>query len=142
MQTDPGAQLSVCIFVPGDRTSMQSCRTGRGNPVARGALQVKSPTVLTEHFSMQPQPVRQNGSQRPGRGVQSGRASKQTGPVTSGPPVSPSVLSTLPSPSVPLSLGVRQHNIVVVSHLNPSGQALPTPASKLHLNPPSLMLGL
>jgi len=89
------------------------------------------------------EPVRQNGSHKPGRGVQSGRASKQIVGFTSGTsPTSLSVLSKLPSVSGPPSLGIRQHCIVLVSHLNPSGQAFPTPASRLHLKPPSLILGL
>src|SRR4029078_779860 len=142
MQTDPSAQLSVCILVPVDSTSMQSCISVRGYPVARGSLHVKSPTVLTEHFSLQPQPVRQNGSHSPGRGVQSRRASKQIGFFSAAAPTSLSVLSTMASPSRPPSPGIRQHCIVLVSHLNPSGQAFPTPASRLHLKPPSLILRL
>src|SRR4029079_6959843 len=139
-QTRPGAHWSLWFAVP-ESSASQGCWTPRTWPGA-SMLQVAAPVVFTEHFSLQPHPVWQNGSQAAASvGVQLGRASKHTsGGFSAGTSPGPSPTSDAGRSTPPSRL--RQQVSVAGSHLNPSGHDLPTPASRLHRRPPSLMLGL
>src|SRR5262245_29740883 len=78
----------------------------------------------------------------PAPAVQFGFGSKQPGPTSGGPPSPASIASAVSEPlSTPASGGFLKHLCITGSHLNPSGQAF-APASRLHLKPPSRMLGL
>src|SRR6478735_6475063 len=104
MQTCPGAQVSVCSLWSALMMLQLSSRPFTTVPGCW--LQVSAPSVLTEHFTRQPeQPVWQNGSHRPASApVQLALGSKQGGSPPSPPsPAAPPMPPAPPFPATPAS---------------------------------------
>lgn len=100
MQTCPGPQLSVCV-----ETSPPVCVMKQGfmavAGVPAGALQVRAPAELTEHFwSHEAQPTLQTGSQAPPSNVVVQLLTFPTQAAPAAPPV-PTLPPIPPAPATP-----------------------------------------
>src|SRR6185312_11916947 len=100
MQNKPGPQLSVWA-APEFICEQKAKRPARGG--GAGALQVRLPDRLTEHFSKHSQPLLQTGSHMPETPASVGQLVEATAPRQgrSAPPSMPASLP--PCPPVPLA---------------------------------------